>query len=131
MQIRERHLAYHETRDMIREMPFAYLHIFPYSVREGTAASTMVPHVPQRNITERARELKHLSTMKRSLFASRHLDQILDIIIEEKDGDGYMLGTANNYLKVRVKSDELQRGTLIFIRSAGIEGTLIQGYVIA
>ena len=122
--------AFHETCDMIRDMPFAYLHIFPYSPREGTAASFLSPTVPGKIIIERAHELKQLGALKRKIFVERHLNKILDVVIEERDGEGRMLGTANNYLKIRVSTESLQLGTLIFVRSEGCEGAMIRGHVI-
>jgi len=126
----EKDADFDETYNMIKDLPFAYLHIFPYSSRAGTAASVMTPRVPDRIITDRAATLKGLSNHKKELFALRHLDTTLDIIIEESDGHGHMSGTASNYLKVRVTEESLQRGTLVLVRSTGIEESALRGFVI-
>ena len=123
--------SYLETRAMVHEMPFAYLHIFPYSPRAGTAASTMGSPVPLQSTLERVESLKQLGIDKRAEYASRHLNRTLDIIVEEREGEGSMSGTASNYLKIAVQSNSLQRGSMVFVRSAGIEGTRLKGYVIA
>jgi threonylcarbamoyladenosine tRNA methylthiotransferase MtaB len=123
--------AYLDTRDMIQEMPFAYLHIFPYSPRPGTTASTMLPAIPINRILERARSLKQLASAKKEEYALKHLNKTLDVIIEERDGDDHMTGTASNYLKIRVPAITLKRGSMVVVRSAGIDGTGLKGYVIA
>jgi threonylcarbamoyladenosine tRNA methylthiotransferase MtaB len=121
---------FNETFDMIKDLPFAYLHIFPYSSRAGTSASGMTPGVPHRIIADRAATLKGLSNHKKELFALRHLNTTLDVIIEEGDGHGHMSGTASNYLKISVMEEHLHRGTLVFVRSTGIEESALRGFVI-
>ena len=37
-----------ETRALVEELPFSYLHVFPYSVRDGTAAATLPGSRPGR-----------------------------------------------------------------------------------
>jgi threonylcarbamoyladenosine tRNA methylthiotransferase MtaB len=120
-----------DTYQLIDELPFTYLHIFPYSPRPGTAASLMRPCVPNSAIVERADALKLLNSGKRERHTARQMRRTLDVIIEENDGCGYMSGTAGNYLKIRVRADGIRQGTLVYIRPAEIHGTTMRGFVIA
>jgi threonylcarbamoyladenosine tRNA methylthiotransferase MtaB len=120
-----------DTYQLIDELPFTYLHIFPYSPRPGTAASLMRPCVPNSAIVERADALKLLNSGKRERHTARQMRRTLDVIIEENDRCGYMSGTAGNYLKIRVRADGIRQGTLVYIRPAEIHGTTIRGFVIA
>jgi threonylcarbamoyladenosine tRNA methylthiotransferase MtaB len=121
---------FRETYQMIQELPFSYLHIFPYSVRAGTAASRMKPSIPAMVITERTELLKRLSNAKKERHARGHLQKILDVIVEEKEDNGYMSGTASNYLKVRMLSDNINPGSMVFVRSTAVEGTALKGFVV-
>ena len=127
----ERNEDFEDTCRMVEELPFAYLHIFPYSPRAGTAAAKMRRTVPNAEVTERAAALKRLSRGKRELYAKTHLNRTLDVIAEEDDGQGHTLGTASNYLKIRVSGDDVQRGTLIFVRPTEIESSTLTGFVVA
>lgn len=120
-----------DTYRMVRELPFAYLHIFPFSPRGGTAAAKMRRTVPNSAVSERVAALKRLSIEKRELYAKCHLNRTLDVIAEENDEHGHTLGTASNYLKIRASSEAVQRGTLIFARLTGIEGSTLTGFVVA
>jgi threonylcarbamoyladenosine tRNA methylthiotransferase MtaB len=119
------------TYRIIEDLPFAYLHIFPYSSRAGTAASRMKQEVPAKIIAGRAAALKTLSNLKREHFASRHMHQTLDVIMEEKDGQGHMTGTASNYLKIRVLTESVHPGTLVFVRPDSLEGYSLKGFVVS
>jgi threonylcarbamoyladenosine tRNA methylthiotransferase MtaB len=121
---------FQETYQMIQELPFSYLHIFPYSVRAGTAASHMKPSIPATVITERTELLRRLSRAKKERHVRGHLQKILDVIIEEKEDNGYMSGTASNYLKVRMRSDNIKPGSMVFVRSTAVEGTSLKGFVV-
>jgi len=127
----ERDVDFNETYSMVRDLPFTYLHIFPYSSRAGTAASCMKPAVSNRIVTDRVAALKKLADLKKERYASQHMHRTLDVIMEEKDGHGHMAGTAGNYLKVRVSTESVHPGTLVFIRSDGIEGSSLRGFVVA
>ena len=127
----ERDEDFEESYRFITDTPFAYLHVFPFSPRTHTSASEMLPKVSNNVIADRAATLKNVGILKKEHYALSQLNKILDVIIEEKDGLCHMSGTAGNYTKIRVSAQNLHRGTLVFIRSAGIEGTILKGFVIA
>jgi threonylcarbamoyladenosine tRNA methylthiotransferase MtaB len=52
------------TVRLVDELPFTYLHVFPFSPKDGTAASALPDRVPQRIAGERSRELRALAQEK-------------------------------------------------------------------
>ena len=50
------------TRSLIEELPFTYLHVFPFSPRDGTVAAELQREmpVPERTAGERSRDLRAL-----------------------------------------------------------------------
>ena len=50
-----------QTRALIEELPFTYLHVFPFSPRKDTVAETLQSPVPQRVAGDRARELRTIA----------------------------------------------------------------------
>ena len=50
-----------ETRRMVKELPFTYLHVFTYSPRPGTPAAAMPNQVPVQGARERNRILRELA----------------------------------------------------------------------
>lgn len=87
-----------ETRDLVEELPFTYLHVFPFSPRDGTAAAELPDPVPQRVAGERARELRALADAKgREHRASRAGGQARVVL----EGNGEV-GLTGDYLRVGV-----------------------------
>jgi len=52
------------TRRLLEELPVAYLHVFPYSERPGTAALAIHPKVPEKIKKERAAILREVGAKK-------------------------------------------------------------------
>lgn len=59
---------FEETRGLIAELPFTYLHVFTYSARPGTPAAAMPNHVPGPVARERNRILRELVQEKKLAF---------------------------------------------------------------
>jgi threonylcarbamoyladenosine tRNA methylthiotransferase MtaB len=57
-----------ESYDLVEKLPFSYLHVFPYSEREGTRAAGMPGQVRPGMRKERAARLKALDKGKREAF---------------------------------------------------------------
>src|SRR5207244_1557981 len=57
-----------ETIAFVRELPFSYLHVFPYSARAGTEAATRAGHLGSRTITNRSRVLRDIGREKSDGF---------------------------------------------------------------
>ncbi len=53
-----------ETRGLVEELPFTYLHVFPFSPRDGTVAVDLPEPVPQRIAGERSRDLREIAQEK-------------------------------------------------------------------
>jgi len=90
------------TLNLLEELPAAYLHVFPYSERPGTAALAIHPKVQEKIKKERAAILRELSAKKRDAFSQRFLGKILPVLVEQtKDKKtGLHKGFSHNYLPV-------------------------------
>jgi threonylcarbamoyladenosine tRNA methylthiotransferase MtaB len=62
---------FNETLELVKRLPLAYMHIFPYSDRPFTKASEMKPKVPPAVIKERVEILKKLDEEKRNQFREK------------------------------------------------------------
>ena len=85
-----------DTRELIAELPFTYLHVFPFSPRDGTAAADLVPSVPQRIAGERARELRTLAELKGREHRAARVDTTARVVLEGTGGTGL----TGDYLRV-------------------------------
>jgi threonylcarbamoyladenosine tRNA methylthiotransferase MtaB len=105
------------TRALIEELPFTYLHVFPYSPREGTAATELSDPVPQRVAGERARELREIAMRKGEAHRGARRGEQATVVVEGEGGTGL----TEDYLRVGIadsvnpgeRTPRMFRGTLL------------------
>jgi len=114
--------AYQNTRDIIDELPIAYLHVFPFSARTGTPASQYADKVPVDIIKKRSQEIRVLGHEKRQAFFNKHLDTEAEILVETTPDatTGLLKGVTSNYIKVLVKNEPCIKNTFQRVRLEGI-----------
>ncbi len=70
------------TRELVEELGFSRLHVFPFSPRPGTAAEKMKEHIPERIRDQRVKELislsKELLKRYKQGFVGRRVEAILE-----------------------------------------------------
>ncbi len=88
-----------QTRRMVEELPYTYLHVFPYSPREGTAAASLDRLVPQRVAGERSRELRELAQRKGAAYATSRVGDVAEVVLEGEGGTGL----TEDYLSARLR----------------------------
>ncbi len=96
--------------------PFVNLHVFPYSERPDTPASTMPGSVPRDVRLAHARNLEALGHDLRRRFAAGFLGQTVQVCVE-KDGNGW----TGEYLLAKLPPG-FSRRQLIEARVAAVEG---------
>jgi len=101
--------AFSRSRQLIESLPVAYLHVFPYSPRPGTPASSLPGRVAESDKKKRASIIRHLGGTKRGTFAGRFLGKELSVLLEAKrDPDtGWMKGYSHNYIPVMVTNGNI------------------------
>ncbi|MQY77276.1 MAG: tRNA (N(6)-L-threonylcarbamoyladenosine(37)-C(2))-methylthiotransferase MtaB, partial [Spirochaeta sp.] len=70
------------TRELIEELRFSRLHVFPFSPRPGTAAEKMKEHTPERIRDQRVKELISLSKELLGRYKQRFLGRRVEAILE-------------------------------------------------
>jgi threonylcarbamoyladenosine tRNA methylthiotransferase MtaB len=74
------------TVALVEALPFTYLHVFPYSMRPGTAAERLPGHIPAHVAQARARELRALGDAKASRYARSRIGGGADAIVVRSAG---------------------------------------------
>jgi threonylcarbamoyladenosine tRNA methylthiotransferase MtaB len=77
---------FEETRHLIEELPFTYLHVFTYSARPGTPAASMPRQVPVNVARERNRVLRELAAVKKQKFMQSFVGKTLSAITLSRRG---------------------------------------------
>ncbi len=93
---------FEETRRMVEELPFTYLHVFTYSARPGTPAADMRNQVPVRVARDRNRILRDLAAQKKFEFMRSFVGKTIEAItLNVCDGE-HTEALTDNYLKLRL-----------------------------
>ena len=101
---------FESIREFIEKVGFSELHVFPYSKRKNTPASRMSGQIDEQEKNRRTHILLTLSKSLHRDYANKFIGKQLEVIFEEKNKEGYFVGHASNYLKVRIKDDTIELG---------------------
>jgi len=97
----EYHFA--NSLSFLKSLDFTYLHVFPYSVRPGTAAAAFGDQVSNKTKNKRTAILRELSEQKKSTYYKSQIGKSYPAFIEGKRGkDGLLKGFTSNYIAVRL-----------------------------
>ena len=92
---------YEETRQTIRDVGYAKIHVFPYSPREGTKAAVMPGQLSKAVKERRTRELIALGEETAAAYQAQWVDKISTVLIEEMIG-GLWHGYTPEYIPVTI-----------------------------
>ncbi len=105
------------TCELIRRSPLTYLHVFPFSVREGTNAALMPGQVPPRVLRGRCEILRRLSGNQNLAFRQRFVGRVLPAITLAKEEDmGKCVVLTENYIHARTAKTSIPPNRLIRVR---------------
>lgn len=119
---------FRSTYNLIDSLPFSYLHVFPFSKRPGTFASSLATDTDHSTKGKRVNAVIALGKRKKTDYMSRQIGKTLDSLIEEVNRDGTCTGITRNYLKVRavVKSPVVK--TIACVRIDGYTDETLLGH---
>lgn len=110
--------SFNNTLKLVQEVPFGYLHVFPYSTRPGTASAKLPDNVPKSVKKERVRILRELAEKKKQLFKERFIarnsdatscvNTKLEVLVEDEN-----VGITDNYIRILLPPNKnYQKGKL-------------------
>lgn len=108
---------FNETYEFIKKAGFAQLHVFPYSIREGTKASKMDGQVLPEIKKQRAKKLRDLSDELYEKFLKENEGKTLDVLIESYDDDKKTVkGHTSNYINLTIPGSKDMVNTIIKVK---------------
>jgi threonylcarbamoyladenosine tRNA methylthiotransferase MtaB len=125
---------FNNTLHLLKELPIAYLHVFPYSERPQTSARKIQPKVNGSLIKKRAAILRSLGAKKKEAFTKRFLGKELRVLVEKiKDKKtGLMKGVSQNYLPVLIDKPDLSAlNNVVIVETQDIRHGELYGKIIS
>jgi threonylcarbamoyladenosine tRNA methylthiotransferase MtaB len=115
-----------ETRRMIDEVPFTYLHVFTYSARPGTPAAERAEQVPVALARDRNRMLREIASQKKAAFMQALIGTTVEAITLQTGGANFTEALTDNYLKVKI-AGHTEANRWIQLRVEAVEGEMLVG----
>jgi len=117
-------LDFAATLDLVRALPFSYLHVFAYSDRKGTEAARLGGRVPSQAIRARSKALRTLGHEKNLAFRRAMIGQACEVVVlaERDHGTGLRSGLTANYVEVVFESPEPLARRFARVRVTGADG---------
>jgi len=130
---------FEETMEFCRMVGFLHLHIFPYSVREGTEAAGMSGQLPQNIKHERLKKLEALQAdIKKNLlsdYVSAHCTAAHPIsVLAEKAEGGAVSGHSEHYAEIfcPIPPDtDIEPGTILSVILTETDGEFCRGVILS
>ena len=111
---------------LIDKIGFSGLHIFQYSDRENTLASTFEDKIDPKVKKERADELEKLKEIMAERERKKYLDEELRVLVEEEK-NGYFYGYSENYLRVKLKGEATNLNHIVSVKINSLEKEMLIG----
>jgi threonylcarbamoyladenosine tRNA methylthiotransferase MtaB len=106
---------FQKSLDLIDECDLTYLHIFPFSPREGTPAAKM-PQLPKEIVRDRAKILREKGQERLTAFLAKQVGVQHKVLIEKN-----LLGRAENFAPVRFSTPQ-QQGQIVTTQISACNG---------
>jgi threonylcarbamoyladenosine tRNA methylthiotransferase MtaB len=117
--------SFDESYSLIEDLHVTYLHVFPFSPRQGTAAA-LLPGRPDEAVTkQRSSNLRALSREKRHAFACSRQGMVEEVLVTGIC-EGHFYGVTSNYLTVHAQGSVLA-GNIVSVLLKDMEGQTVTG----
>jgi len=119
---------FEETYHLLRELPFAYFHVFSYSDRSHNKSRKFSDKVPKETIIRRSQKMRELSARKRQMYLEKFLGKTEMVLIEQQKS-GYWTGLTDTYIRVRARSDLDLHNQFVPVQLEQIDGQTLIGRI--
>ncbi len=116
---------------LVTECDLTWLHVFPYSEREGTPAAKM-PGVPKAVRKQRAAALRAAGGAQVQKLMQASIGKTANILVERATDDGLLTGHSEQFIPVAMNTgDDAAKmvGSIVPVTLTGIDGAAMVGKI--
>jgi len=114
---------FEDTFSFLTGMDLSYLHVFNFSERPGTPATSMKEKVPFRLREERSKRLIALSDRKHEEFCKMNIGLTNEVLFEHSKREGMITGFTSNYLSAAMPWNPMLAGKISKVKLTGIDNS--------
>jgi len=118
-----------ESMQLLRRLPLAGLHVFPFSRRKGTLAERMGDQIPREVKRRRAAEIREIGRRARIAYLSGMPGKSFEVIVTSRgpDEDGNVEAVTDTSVKVRLAAGRVPYGEMGTARISDVVETEVRG----
>ena len=113
------------TYQFLKEIKFYKMHVFPYSIREGTKAAEMQNQIDGSEKERRSKILIELSSQNQLDYNREYIGKTVEVLIEE-DSKGH----TSNYILVKVEGAQKLENKMVKVKIITAKDEQIEGILI-
>ncbi|MCR5694220.1 MAG: tRNA (N(6)-L-threonylcarbamoyladenosine(37)-C(2))-methylthiotransferase MtaB [Clostridia bacterium] len=113
---------FNDTVEFVRRAGFFRIHVFPYSKRNGTAAAGFKDQIPVEIKKRRVVALEEVAAELKKNFLTGQVGKTVNVLFERSSG-GFARGHAENYVEVRVETEEDLRNRIVSVTVSGVDSS--------
>lgn len=110
-----------ETLDLVKAVPFAKIHMFPFSPRKRTRAALYPNRAAPEVIRTRKQELLRLAEQRSFALRQQFIGRKMGVLLENETKPGFLSGHTANFLRVWVPAQGRHPNDLIEVDLIGNE----------
>ncbi|MCH9633702.1 MAG: Threonylcarbamoyladenosine tRNA methylthiotransferase MtaB [Chlamydiae bacterium] len=116
----ERESDFEETMDVVSQVKFSKVHMFPYSRRERTKAASFTDTVPPQQIKERKNRLLEWSEKMSFELREKYVGRKMEVLTESNNSEEFMsVGHTDNFLKIYIPNKKIRANQLLQVIVTG------------
>lgn len=119
---------FEESIEIVKRVRFAHVHLFPYSIREGTPAAKYPNQLSRKTKHERLKILEEVCNLVACEVLSEFVGKELDILTEYVNEKGFLEGYSSNYLRVAAPLKEgYSQNEIHTVKIEHLDGNVLVG----
>ena len=122
------------TVEFFKKTRFMHLHIFPYSIRQGTEAASMPDQVPDNIKKYRAARLAEVQSEIKAEILDKYIEDHRTTpvyVLGEKWEDGITNGHTQHFIECDIETDFDGTGHILPIVLTGRDGVVLKGKILS
>lgn len=125
----EKDAHFQNTMDLCERAGFSRVHIFPYSMREGTPAAKMANHCQPQTIRQRKERLEVTAQTLAFSYKKHFVNSHAEVLVEvERDPETNKLcGYSERYIRVHFDGPDTIKNSIVSVRIEEVTPSLVMG----
>lgn len=127
----ERDLDFQETLEVMKEVQFVKVHMFPYSRRERTKAASFPDQVDPSIMNERKNQVLRLSEQYSFQMREKCIGKCYTILTENSDSESFTIGYTPHFIKVQLPEQHYLPNQILEVEIIGNDPVGLIGRVVS